>query len=264
MRNWSLVCLLFVLGGCAAATRPTAPVAPRGVPGFDTREYPGDRAMSVWRRESPYRWVGYYLESPCRKNSTWMGRRQALNLAGWGLAVLYVGQQQWSDTTTSTVPDDGTVRCTRLNLTAARGEADAIDAELRAASEGFPDGTVIFLNVERVDQVGQPLADYVKAWVGTLGQRGRFQPGIYVHDFNSEQLFSRALIELSRRGTMTGPPLWVARSAGFSLEKAPHESGFAAARIWQGILDTRETWGGVTLHIDVNVADLASPSTPRR
>ena len=67
--------------------------------GFDTYAYPGDDAMRAWREEegSPYEWVGYYLPSaPCHKGDTWEGKRQTLSDMGWGVAVIYVGQQVWS------------------------------------------------------------------------------------------------------------------------------------------------------------------------
>lgn len=265
MRRLSALPVALVFAACAGGAIGTAdprPVAPRGVPGFDTREYPGDAAMAAWRRDSPYRWVGYYLESPCRPRSTWMGRRAALASDGWGLAVLYVGEQQWADTASHVAPADSVLRCSRRNLTAERGTADAIDAEQRAAAEGFAAGSVVFLNVERVEQVGPELAAYIQAWVGTLHERGRFRPGIYVHERNAESIYARALAELNRRGSPIGPPLWVAKGSGFSLEAAPRESGIQAARIWQGTFDVHETWGGATIRIDANVADRTSPSDP--
>ena len=63
-------------------------------PGFDTSIYPGDAAMTAWLKpNSPYEWVGYYLQAPCHRDPSWMGRRSTLTTLGWGLAVLYVGQQ---------------------------------------------------------------------------------------------------------------------------------------------------------------------------
>lgn len=261
--------MFLLLSACAGAgttprTAETAPAARRGVPGFDTREYPGDAAMATWKRESPYQWVGYYLEAPCRPRSTWTGRRAALTSAGWGIALLYAGEQQWADTTSHAVPAEGPVRCSRRNLTAERGTADAIDAEQRAAADGFPNGTLVFLNVERVEQVGAELAGYVQAWVGTMHERGRYRPGIYLHERNVDALYARVVAELNRRGSSAGPPLWVAKGSGFSIEAAPRESGVPGARVWQGTFNTRETWGGVTLQIDANVADVASPSAPVR
>src|SRR3954467_5613240 len=53
--------------------------------GFDTNDYPGDRAMDAWRRTGQYQWVGYYLPAPCHKDGSWSGKRQHLVEAGWGL-----------------------------------------------------------------------------------------------------------------------------------------------------------------------------------
>src|SRR5688572_12361638 len=64
--------------------------------GFDTGRYPGDAAMRAWRSgDSPYSWSGYYLKSPCHQDDGWMGKRETLESMGYGLAVLYVGQQTW-------------------------------------------------------------------------------------------------------------------------------------------------------------------------
>ena len=51
--------------------------------------------MRAWKRDGTYEWVGYYLPAPCHKDDSWSGRRQHLIDNGWGLAVIYVGQQTW-------------------------------------------------------------------------------------------------------------------------------------------------------------------------
>lgn len=64
--------------------------------GFDTYAYPGDEVMRAWRHaDVPYEWVGYYLPAPCHKGRTWVGKRERLASMGWGMAVIYVGQQTW-------------------------------------------------------------------------------------------------------------------------------------------------------------------------
>src|SRR3954468_6249710 len=63
--------------------------------GFDTNVYPGDKAMDAWKRSGDYEWVGYYLSAPCHKDNSWAGKREHLLSNGWGLAVIYVGQQTW-------------------------------------------------------------------------------------------------------------------------------------------------------------------------
>ena len=61
--------------------------------GFDTNVYPGDRAMLRWKEVEHYDWVGYYLPAPCHKDPSWSGKRATLEEMGWGIAVVYVGQQ---------------------------------------------------------------------------------------------------------------------------------------------------------------------------
>jgi hypothetical protein len=90
---------------CSDAGSPTSPPPPppppppvyEGYPGFDISHYPGDAALEAWRYPaSPYHWVGYYLYAPCHRDSTWMGSYAKVNELGWGTAMLYVGQQDWS------------------------------------------------------------------------------------------------------------------------------------------------------------------------
>src|SRR5947207_709536 len=68
--------------------------------GFDTHTYPGTAVMRTWKETpgSPYSWVGYYLPSPCHANKSWVGKRDTLQTMGWGLAIIYVGQQTWGKT----------------------------------------------------------------------------------------------------------------------------------------------------------------------
>jgi len=265
------------LGACGAGVgAPSAGPAPlesRGVPGFDTRSYPGPDAMRAWREASPYRWVGFYLPAPCYTGTSWQGRREEVRSMGWGIALLFVGEQDWPDAgavrdTLAARPVPEGPRCTRTNLTAERGRADAAEAERAAAAEGFAAGTVVYLDVERVESVSDSLRAYVEAWVEALAG-GRYRPGLYAHARNADALHDAATDALRRaappvtdgEGSEAMVPLWVARPGGFSLRRGPTESGFPGATIWQGLLDTDETWGGVTLRIDANVASSADPST---
>ena len=69
--------------------------------------------------------------------------------------------------------------------------------------------------------------------------------------------------EIAAAGVATGPDLWIANTAGFDfLTAVPGGSGHAFATVWQGRLDVRETWGGVSLRVDVNVSATAAPSGP--
>ena len=235
----------------------------RGVPGFDTREYPGDDVMRAWRDASPYRWVGFYLPAPCYTGTSWQGRRPVLEGMGWRMAVLFVGEQDWADAAhaaDAAGPDGAPLRCTRTNLTAERAAADGAAAVSAAAAEGFPAGTVVYLDVERVEGVSDALGTYVRRWFDTVLGDGRYVPGLYAHADNADALLARAAAAFEAAGRTDRPRLWVAMTGGFSLRRGPTESGFDDAEIWQGLLDVTETWGGHALRIDANVAADDTPS----
>src|SRR3954465_2056369 len=103
------------LAGCGGGPSATAPVTtpPATVtvfPGFDTSIYPGDAALSAWRYPaSPYYWSGYYLPAPCHRDVTWAGKYTTLTTMGWGLAAIYVGQQDWSQIPQSVVAREADV-----------------------------------------------------------------------------------------------------------------------------------------------------------
>lgn len=268
--------------------------------GFDTYAYPGDDAMLAWKQDgAPYEWVGYYLPSaPCHKGDTWAGKRRTLTDMGWGLAVIYVGQQVWSGTprqkivvtryvsrqvkqvkrvngrqvvhyVTKKVPvkvvtyaraEPGQSCSTHL-VSAARGAQDANDAIARADGEGFANSTVIFLDIERMDRIPEAMRDYYKAWTQRVLADGRYRPGYYTHDFNAKTIYHDVASVFVNAGRLEQPPFWIASGRGFSEDKEPHEVGHEFAQVWQGILDVVQTHNGVKLPIDVSVASVPSPSS---
>lgn len=255
LRILSIALLAGLLTGCGTLPA-TLGIARGSIPGFDTRTYPGDAAMKEWLEKSPYRWVGYYLVAPCYTGNSWVGKRERLTEMGWGMAVLFVGEQDWgaiSGVDPTPIAREG-ARCTRLNVNATTGEADAQSAAVTTASEGFPGGTIVYLDVERVDSVSSNLAAYVRAWFRGMLNDGRYTPGLYAHRHNADVLHAIAQAEFAARGRTDPPRLWVARSGGFSLDSSPSDSGVMAASIWQGQLDVVLQWGDVRLLIDENVA----------
>lgn len=264
-RRYATLCVLVLVlaaGACATAAR-VLDETPRGVPGFDTRDYPGDAVMRSWFAESPYRWTGYYLPAPCYTGTTWTGRRAALRDIGWGFAVVFVGEQDWRAMGRVDSAAVAQPRCSSTNLNPDKARADADAAIAAAAGDGFPAGTVIFLDVERVDSVSAGLRSYAAAWFDRILTHGRFVPGLYAHDVNTPALYTLLAESFARVGHTQRPLLWVAHSGGFGRQRAPAESGYPVAAVWQGIFNIRETWGGATLNIDVNVADTADPSRGR-
>jgi hypothetical protein len=255
--------------------------------------------MHAWlTADKPYRWVGYYLSAPCHVDDSWEGKRDTLANMGWGMAVIYVGQQTWGRTpgqkvavtrymtkrvkqTVKTKSGKRVVRyvnkrvpvkvlvapraspgssCSTQFVNAARGEKDAIDAIGKTAAEGFVRGTTIFLDIERMDRVPPAMRDYYEAWTRRVLEDGRFRPGYYAHSYNADLIYRDVKQVLADDGVTADPPFWISSTQGFAMDKAPSDVGHAFAQVWQGILDVVETHNGVKLPIDVNVAQLPSPS----
>lgn len=280
--------------------------------GFDTYKYPGDHVMRAWRHgDVPYEWVGYYLPAPCHKGRTWMGKRERLAQMGWGMAVIYVGQQTWDrvptgyETTwrnvrrtkyvkkrvkttvrrngkrvtryvTRTVPVKRTVRvptkvpvsqtktpldeCNTQLVSGTRGRIEADDAIRRTAAEGFPKGTVIFLDIERMNVTPSRMRGYYQEWTKRVLEDGRYRPGYYVHTHNARRIYTDIKATYAALGHTEEPPFWVAGGRDFSPDKEPHEVGHLFARVWQGKLDIVEVWKGYRLPLDVNVSAVRDPS----
>ena len=263
----SFLSVLLVMASACASSSPSVPVPTSttpakvflrdgSVPGFDKRDFPGIDAMRVWMRESPYVWVGYYLQSPCFAGAAWTGNRAALEAQGWGLAVLYVGQQAPGATPNS--GRTGAPDCGKKPLTAAQGEIDGEQAVTVASADGFPTGSTIFLNVERADPFPPALGEYVRGWSRRVLARG-FIAGMYAHKLNAENVSAIQRETFSAANVTVTPPFWVANSIGFALGKLPAESGYGFATAWQNPSDANETWGGVTFRIDQNVASKRTP-----
>lgn len=260
--------------------------------GFDTNIYPGDKAMDAWKTSGEYEWVGYYLKAPCHQDDSWSGTRERLVGNGWGLAVIYVGQQTWGRnlakaavvrkaptktlktskkssrkahprtmTRRSTAPvAKAGARCSAAFVNSMQGMIDARDAIAKATAEGFAKGTVIFLDVEYMTSVQKPMRDYYRAWTRAVLADGRYQPGIYAHTRNAQTIYNDVSDVYDDAGIDDDPPFWIAGSGGFSPGRAPTDVGHTFASAWQGVLDVVRTHNGVKLPIDISVASVASPS----
>ena len=259
--------------------------------GFDTNVYPGDKAMDAWKRSGEYEWVGYYLSAPCHKDDSWAGKRARLVDNGWGLAVIYVGQQTWGQSYAPTVKrvvvskktkvskhsrkyritrtmtrrtvtpvaktGDG---CSASYVGEAQAKIDARDAIAQARREGFPAGTVVFLDIEHMDRIPQRMRDYYRVWTAAVLADGRYRPGVYAHTKNAATIFDDLSDVYDDAGRDDDPPFWIAGSSGFSPSRVPTDVGHSFASIWQGMLDVHRTHNGVRLPVDISVASVASPS----
>jgi hypothetical protein len=274
--------LVAALGACGSGSSgPTAPILdpivnPVAFPGFDTSIYPGDAAMAAWRYPaSPYYWSGYYLPAPCHRDVTWAGKYTTLTTMGWGLAAIYVGQQDWSQIPQSVVAREAdvsarssqsiateAVTCSASLLSADQGTAEAADAVARLRADGFPDRSIVFLDVEFVTSVTPALLEYYRAWIAGVVRDGRYRPGVYAAKSNATTLRVASLDAYRSAGSNEDPPFWIASSTGFSLGASPTAVGLEFAKLWQGRFDVTEKWNGVTLLIDIDVAARKSPSAP--
>ena len=234
--------------------------------GFDTSDYPGDRTMRAWREAgAPYEWVGYYLPAPCHRDDSWSGKRETLTDMGWGMAVVYVGQQTWARTPKpNSKAADRAVRagkrCDANFVSGPRGAAEGADAIARTAAEGFAKGTIVYLDIERMERMPLAMREYYRAWTRRLLADGRYVPGVYVHAHNAGAVYDDLVAEFRAAGVAAEPPMWVASGRGFTRDAAPTDVGHQFAGVWQGMLDIVEHHGGVSLPIDVNVAAVPSPS----
>ena len=260
----------------AAVTGQDAPLADQQLDGkhlgFDTHTYPGDKTMRAWKTaaDAPYSWVGFYLVSPCHKDASWSGKRQTLTDMGWGLAAVYVGQQTWGRTPKPLTPKrlaqlgKSSSNCNADYLTAERGVADGRDAIAKAAAEGFPPRSIVFLDIERMEKMPQAMRDYYRAWARTLLQDGRYRPGVYVHAHNAQVVHDDLKAEFQAAGVKEEPRVWVATGRGFDESKSPQDVGFTFAGMWQGMIDVARAVADIKLPIDVNVSSWISPSDPAR
>lgn len=257
----------------AAVTGQDAPMAAEVSDGrwlgFDTHTYPGEEKMRAWKNapDAPYSWVGYYLPAaPCHKGTSWRGKRQTLTDMGWGLAVVYVGQQTWGRVPTELTPAQLArhrkrgVTCNADFLSASQGVAEGRDAINIARLEGFEEGQVIFLDIERMERIPQRMRDYYRAWVATVLEDGRYRPGIYVHKHNASDVYADVKALFLEAGRTEEPRFWVASARDFSPDKAPSDVGHEFAGMWQGVIDVVRKVADVALPIDINVSNWPSPS----
>ena len=101
--------------------------------GFDRNQYPGDAALPVLRKS--FSFASYWLSPPPGENAnSWIGKRSLMQSQGFGFLLLYQGR------TSGQLP----YKKYSIEVGAADGKA----AATAARREGFPEGSVIFLDVE--------------------------------------------------------------------------------------------------------------------
>ena len=203
--------------------------------GFDRNDYPGDEAMRLLRRD--FAFTGYWLGNPSGDSTnSWTGKRGLLRSEGYGFVLLFAG------------PASGQLRDEAH--TRKRVADDAQAAAAAARREGFPTGSVIFLDIEEGGRLPSTYVTYLKAWASELERLG-FRAGVYcsgipidegeglrliTSDFIREQIKPSQLVYWVYNDAC--PP-----SPGCSVPQeppAPRKSGVAYAQIWQFVRSPRD------------------------
>jgi hypothetical protein len=131
--------------------------------GFDRNLYPGDAAFPPLRKT--FAFAGYWLNvPPGEKTNTWIGKRDFLVKSGFGFLVLHRGR----DSHEFKKAPDGPVK----------GSLDAQAATAAAKKEGFPSGTIIFLDIEEGGRLSATYHAYLHAWLDGLTRSG-YRAGVY-------------------------------------------------------------------------------------
>lgn len=152
--------------GCAAALavplRAQNPV-PLNYLGFDSNEYPGDANLSELRKT--FAFTGYWLSPPPGEpTNPWAGKRATLAAHDFGFLVLFNGRLE--------------AQLKRATSATTLGDQDAAQAIAAASREGFPHGTIIFLDQEEGGRLLPEQMDYVLHWIAAVTNAG-YKSGVY-------------------------------------------------------------------------------------
>lgn len=131
--------------------------------GIDRNDYPGDANMKALRQT--FTFTGYWLNSPPgASRNTWQGRRKELQAMGYGFLLLFNGREYAQ---------------LKASGNAARvGANDAATAAQAAQREGFPKGSILFLDQEQGGRMLPEQRAYIHAWADGVARAG-YRAGIY-------------------------------------------------------------------------------------
>lgn len=210
--------------------QPPQPVSPPRTTylGFDRDIYPGDAAFATLRKN--FAFTGYWLgPPPSEKKTTWLNKRDFLRSSGFGFLVLFSGRD---GNEFKNEPD-----------AAAKGAKDAGSAAAAAKREGFPAGTIIFLDIEEGGRLSAAYHAYLRVWFDDLARSG-YRAGVYCSGMPAKESGGITILTADDiRGNAGNrdfaffvyndacPP---SPGCTFPAEApAPAASGVAAAQAWQ-------------------------------
>jgi len=139
----------------------------RNYVGFDANLYPGDEQLATLHQK--FAFTGYWLNNPPGASSNpWAGKREVLVRAGFGFLVVFNGRL-----------DKEILAAQKAGQSPATfARDDARTAIAAAHREGFPQGTVIFLDQEEGGRMLPEQAAYLLAWTEAIAGSA-YKPGVY-------------------------------------------------------------------------------------
>jgi len=246
-----------VLAACVPASPPPPPGHYVGL-GFDTCGAPSVADMQAWTL-SPYHSIGIYIggqNAACPPGNTltasWVSQ---VSHQGWFMAPIYVGLQS---------PCNGNFLEMSGNVyTAYTQGTQAADSAITDASVlGFGAGTPIYYDMEGYNCGGwgtpgtDAVMNYVAGWVSELHARG-YLAGFYSSDSSgiANQVTN---VDLGEFFHPVPDDIWFAAwpGEGETVSDSSIPSVYwVNQRLHQFEGGHNETWGGVTLNVDLNYDD---------
>src|SRR5579863_7903488 len=202
--------------------------------GFDRNNYPGDENLKALHQTFSY--MGYWLgHPPSAKTNTWKGKRRKIEAAGFGFLVLYNGRPY--------AQLKSVANAMRL------GKLDAASAISAAHREGFPGGTIIFLDQEEGGRMLPEQKAYIYSWVDAVNASG-FAAGIYCSGIANQESQTVSVVTADDiRNNAGGRKItfWVANDScppapGCAFPRrapSPALSGVEFAEVWQFVQSPR-------------------------
>ena len=194
--------------------------------GFDRNEYPGDAALPALRQT--FSFAGYWLNvPPGAKSNSWTGKRDAVKNAGLGFLLLFNGRL---DAELERSP-------TAMEL----GRSDAQAAVAAAHREGFPNGSLIFLDQEEGGRMLPEQKAYIYAWVDGVNGAA-YRAGVYCSGIGAPEGNVSVVTADDIRDNSAGRKIeyWVSNDScppspgcSYSQPPRPSASGTRFASVWQ-------------------------------
>lgn len=196
--------------------------------GFDRNDYPGDADLKMLRQT--FSFAGFWLNNPPgEKTNTWRGKHKAVESAGFGFLVLFNGRV-YADLKT-------------VSRATALGKSDAHLAVAAARREGFPAGTVIFLDQEQGGRMLPEQKAYIYTWVDGVARSG-FRAGVYCSGIAAQEEGGASIVtanDIRQHATGRKIVYFVTNDAcppspGCAFPKKPPrpaDSGIDFADVWQ-------------------------------